>query len=308
MKHAFMIIAHDNWKQLSYLLSQIDDYKNDIYIHIDKKVKNAPIEEIKSFVKKSKIEIFQEYKVYWGSYELVLTELFLLKKATKINYDYYHLLSGMDMLIKPMRDFYMFFEENNGKEFVNYDTNQRLEEDKEIMRRVKLYHFFVNNRKKYKLKFLNCFFTLVSRTILGVEELLRINRLKNEKFKIKYGSQWFSITDSCARYLLNSEIKISQLFKRTKCADELFVQTIIYNSIFEKNLYNREYNDSLESNMRLIDLKKRGKNGSPYTWQKKDFDEIKESRCLIARKFNCNSDFEIVKLVSDYTNRKESKE
>ena len=40
-KHAYLIIAHNNWKQLSLLLSVLDDERNDIYIHIDKKSKNS---------------------------------------------------------------------------------------------------------------------------------------------------------------------------------------------------------------------------------------------------------------------------
>ena len=31
-KHAYLIIAHNNWKQLSLLLSVLDDERNDIYI------------------------------------------------------------------------------------------------------------------------------------------------------------------------------------------------------------------------------------------------------------------------------------
>ena len=37
-KHAYLIIAHNNWKQLSLLLSVLDDERNDIYIHIDNTV------------------------------------------------------------------------------------------------------------------------------------------------------------------------------------------------------------------------------------------------------------------------------
>ena len=30
-KHAYLIIAHNNWKQLSLLLSVLDDERNDIF-------------------------------------------------------------------------------------------------------------------------------------------------------------------------------------------------------------------------------------------------------------------------------------
>ena len=36
-KHAYLIIAHDNFYTLEKLIKSIDDSRNDIYIHIDKK-------------------------------------------------------------------------------------------------------------------------------------------------------------------------------------------------------------------------------------------------------------------------------
>ena len=36
-KHAYCIMAHNNWEQLQLLVSAIDDSRNDIYLHIDKK-------------------------------------------------------------------------------------------------------------------------------------------------------------------------------------------------------------------------------------------------------------------------------
>ena len=36
-RHAYLIIAHNKFNQLRELLSLIDDYRNDIYVHIDKR-------------------------------------------------------------------------------------------------------------------------------------------------------------------------------------------------------------------------------------------------------------------------------
>lgn len=297
MKHASLIIAHGNWKQLNVLLSQLDDYDNDMYIHIDAKVKNAPINEIKEKIKKSKVYIIQKYKVYWGSFELVKTEIELLKIATKKNYDYYHLFSGADMLIKSKEYIKDFFEQNKGLEFAHFDTDERLKKDKELYRRTACYHFFTNYRKRYKLKALNNFFTFLERCSLAIQILLGVNRTKKYNFRIKYGSQWFSITNELAKYIISKEDKINQVFNKTKCADELFVQTIIYNSKFKEKLYDKNFDDSCLANMRLIDIKNRGKDGSPYTWQIQDYNEINESKCLFARKFDMNKDKLIVEKI-----------
>ena len=122
MRHAYLIIAHSNWKQLQLLLRLLDSDRNDIYIHIDKKAKDVPVNELKISTKKSSVEIFRTYEVYWGSYELVQSELLLFEQAHKLHYDYYHLLSGADLPIKPQKDILRFFEEHNGYEFIHYDT------------------------------------------------------------------------------------------------------------------------------------------------------------------------------------------
>ena len=36
-KHAYLILAHKNWGQLKVLLSLLDNRRNDIFLHVDKK-------------------------------------------------------------------------------------------------------------------------------------------------------------------------------------------------------------------------------------------------------------------------------
>ena len=36
-KQAYLILAHKNWEQFRMLLTLIDDERNDIFLHIDKK-------------------------------------------------------------------------------------------------------------------------------------------------------------------------------------------------------------------------------------------------------------------------------
>lgn len=297
MKHAYLILAHNNWEQLKLLVSLLDDADNDIYIHIDKKAKAFPLDEIKASAKISRVEILQEYKIYWGSFEMVQAELLLFETAHWKKYDYYHLISGADLPIKQMEYIKEFFEKNNGKEFIHYDTDKRLREDKEIGRRTRLYHFLQNYRRRYKLKAVNEVFTFMERVFLVIQLVLKVNRNKKyPDFEIRYGSQWVSITDNLVSYILTQKEKINQMFRYTNCADELFIQSLVYNSEFRNKLYDDKFDNSVEANMRLIDWK-RGSNGNPYVWQASDIDEIKRSKCLFARKFSISSCMEIAKKV-----------
>lgn len=295
MQHAYLIIAHSNWKQLKMLIQLLDEENNAIFVHIDAKATDVPIDDLQNVVKKAQIKLFQKYKVYWGSFELVQTELFLFKQAHKEHYDYYHLLSGADLPIKTQKEIDDFFTRNRGFEFVQYDTDERLKNDKEIGRRTRLYHFLQNYRRRYKWRFLNSFFTLLERSSLVIQLLLKIDRTKkNPNIVVKYGSQWVSITDDLVEFILQNKNLIYNLFRYTNCADELFIQTLVFNSKFVNRLYDKDFDNDVRGNMRLIDIKERGSNGNPYTWRINDIGEIKKSECLFARKFDINTDADVI--------------
>ncbi|MCD8300544.1 MAG: beta-1,6-N-acetylglucosaminyltransferase [Clostridiales bacterium] len=280
------------------LLKSLDSPNTDIYVHIDKKAKDVPEADLVGSVNHSKIKIFSEFKVWWGSYEMVQAELFLFKRAHEKRYDYYHLLSGADLPIKKKEYIDSFFENNFGYEFIHYDTDERLKKDKELGRRTRVYHFLQNYRRRYNSIALNGFFTFLERCLILAQLILHVDRMKKyPDFKIRYGSQWVSITDDLVEYILENEKLIVNIFKYTNCADELFIQSLVYNSEFKERLYDQYFDDSFLANMRLIDMKNRGNNGNPYIWRINDWKEISESQCLFARKFDIREDAEIVERI-----------
>ena len=80
-----------------------------------------------------------------------------------------------------------------------------------------------------------------------------------------------------------------KIFKYSYCADELFVQTILYNSEFYKNVVSLK-NDDYMSIKRFIDWNR----GQPYTFKLEDFDLIMNSGCFFARKFSSKVDKNII--------------
>ena len=91
-KHAYLIIAHNEFYLLKQLIEVLDDVRNDLYIHVDKKVKNFDFEEIKRLVKQSQLYFTKRIKVAWGADSMVKCEYILLKEAFQRRYQYYHLL------------------------------------------------------------------------------------------------------------------------------------------------------------------------------------------------------------------------
>lgn len=290
MKHAFLIIAHNNWWQLKQLIQMLDDEDNDIYVHIDLKSNDFNLSEFVEITKKSKIQFYQKYKVYWGGYSQVQVEMFLFEAAHKIGYDYYHLISGADLPLKTNSEIHNFFEKNKGKQLIEYDE-EKLLYDPEISRRAKLYHYLQNYRRRFHQKWLNEVFTFIERVSLTLQIAFRVNRVKNLDWTIKYGSNWVSITDELVVVLLKHKEKIENIFSCTNCADELFVQTIAFNCGFWENIYRTPSGET--DNGRFIDWK-RGVNGNPYTFRLGDYNLLRSQSALFARKFSETVDKDVI--------------
>lgn len=296
MRHAFLIMAHTNWWQLKQLMKQLDHPDNDLFIHIDKKSKDFCQEDFAGVTQYSEVVFYREFDVFWGGFSQVETELFLFQEAFSVGYDYYHVMSGGDLLLKPMDEFHRFFEENRGKEFIEYLDNQ-LENDPEISRRTRLYHFLQNYRRRYKVQMFNEFFTFCERVSLVFQILFGVNRVENLDWEIKYGSNWVSITDSLVAEVLRQRDKIRQVFRYTNSGDELFIQTVAYNCGFRDKLYVNPKSGACD-NLRLVDWE-RGKNGNPYTFCKEDLEYLQSTKptTLIARKFSETVDKEIIEYI-----------
>ena len=67
-RHAYLIMCHNNFKILQMLLSAIDDDRNDIYVHVDKKAVDVPFEKIKKSVCRSNLTLVDRLDVNWGGF------------------------------------------------------------------------------------------------------------------------------------------------------------------------------------------------------------------------------------------------
>ena len=290
MRHAYMILAHSGWNQLERLLTLLDDPDNDVYVHIDRKAKDCPVDRLRAAAEHSRVALCSEFDVYWGCYVMVEAELLLLEQARQTGYDYYHLLSGADLPLKPQREIHAFFEQNRGREFVHFAPDAAREGNPGIVRRTRLYHPLQRFRRGFRQPVLNKMAVLVDRAQMAAQLCLGVDRMKKHPgLEIRYGSQWFSITDALAAHLLAQRSMIREVFRCTSCADELFVQTLVHNSEFRERLYHPVYDGSRLANQRYIDWSG-STNGSPHTFRMADFDAIVSSGCLFARKFSMDAD------------------
>lgn len=290
IKQAFLIMYHTDYYILERLLKQIDNEKFDIYLHIDKKVKDFDYEYTKSIVKKSNIYFVNRLNVNWSTYSQIKCELNLFKEAVKNNYSYYHLISGNDLLLKDSDYIYNFFDKCNKLEFVGYVDFDGINED--ILERVKYYHI-LNKNRRHKNKYIRLLSTKIYYKLVSYQKKIGVNRLKKIDLEIRKGSNWVSITNELVKYILSKEKEIRDVYKYSNCGDELFIQTLVYNSSFKDKIYN-EYNDEHKNIKRYIDWNR----GEPYTFTINDYDELVNSDCFFARKFSSVLDKEIIDKIS----------
>lgn len=78
LKHAYLVMAHNNFYVLETLLHLLDDERNTIYLHIDKKTKGVDTEALQKIPQKAKLYLVKRRKVNWGGFSQIQCELALL--------------------------------------------------------------------------------------------------------------------------------------------------------------------------------------------------------------------------------------
>jgi len=284
VRHAYLIMAHNEFDILEKLLRLLDDNRNDFYIHIDKNAPDFPFERFRSIPEKSRVYFTPRLDVRWADTSITECQLIMLKEAVPRGYRYYHLLSGVDLPLKSNDDIHAFFAEHDGKEFVHFCT----EEQTESMRfHVEYYHFRRLMRSK------NTLARAAGYALTGASRFfyrLGFRRRWELGVRLASGSNWCSISHALANYIVEMEEWIRDHFRLTCISDELYIQTLVENSAFHHRLYHSEKDDNYLANMRFIDWTR----GSPYVFRSEDFDALIASPFLFARKFSSKVDAEII--------------
>ena len=151
MKHAFLIIAHNELRILNILLNMLDDSRNDIYLHLDKKWK-LNLHDL-YFPQRANLFFVRRMDVRWGDISLIKLAFKLFRMAYENGpYMYYHLLSGVDLPIKSQDYIHEFFKKNYGKEFIGFAQGEENEID--CYNKVMKFHLF--SRHIHCIKYVSC--------------------------------------------------------------------------------------------------------------------------------------------------------
>lgn len=288
MRLAALLLVHQYPQQVAKLIDSLLDHQIDVFVHVDIRATET-FNKLKAVYSNNSKVVFvsKRYKVFWGSFNQVRATLELLKEAKKtFSYDYYSLLSGQDLPIKALKEFKTFLTENKGKEFLAWYKLPHYENHGVTggMDRMEYYWLDLNPKHKY-------FNARLTHLIRKTQDVLGAKR--KLAFELYSGSQWFTLSDAAVSYCLDHLYRNPSFLKRFKlsrCADEIFFQTLLLNSPLKENVVN----DSL----RYIDWKSGPE--YPKTLRSEDVPLfVNSSNKFFGRKFDEKTDPAVIeKLIS----------
>ncbi|GGH32148.1 glycosyl transferase [Sphingobacterium alkalisoli] len=274
MKHAYLIIAHHEFEVLQKLIEALDDERNDIYLHIDKKVSQLP------HVAAQKAKIFfvaDRIDVRWGHISQIECEYALFEMAyySPEKYTRFHLLSGTHLPLKNQDEIHACFADYEGKEVLSllytngYEINMKLER----------YHFLLRYFR-YGRPWLQKSANFLWHILLKLQYIFHIQKRKlNVTLK---ANNWVSLTPAAVAFILKRKTEVNQRFKWSLCGDEFFVPYLLEQDKKSFTLVGVEhmlYNEFIGSN--------------PRTLTSDDLDFLLQSDYLFARKFS-STDLQVV--------------
>lgn len=330
MKLAYVITAHKNAPQVMRLIDRLQFAGTAFVLHVSKTCEAGFYEAMQAATKnKNYTNVFfcnREDGTHnsFGIVKGIVNGLEYLIK-NNIMFDYVNIISGQDYPIKSNLYIHRFFEENKGKEFTEFfplfpkpgspeyenpvwGTDKQtyrvdrhhlkikgavrsvpeIESDRLVMHPLlKTIKIFLRESTQYR-----------KQGRLGIEaQLLFWSRVlpKRRKlpteFELYGGKTWWTVTNHCAAYIVKrhkADKTLRNFFKYTLIPDEMYFQTMLMDS---------PYRDKCENNyLRQIEWRVDDPT-HPATYKTEDFEILKNSQALYARKFDMDADSNILDLI-----------
>jgi hypothetical protein len=227
MSVAYLILAHDNPRHLSRLLSSLASPTSAFFVHIDKKSRCEFTHELSEDTVRFSTD---RYEVHWGDFSMVEATLSLMDQALHDprRFDRLVLLSGVDYPVRAASYVESVFELHREAEFISIVRMPSEAADKPLNRLTRFRPSPDESRIRWFIR----------------GTLRRARFIPRERdFKKALGAlapyagwQWWALTrDACehVQSFCASNPKIVSFFRNTHIPDEMFFQTIIGNSPYK---------------------------------------------------------------------------
>jgi hypothetical protein len=238
MKLAILILAHKNPKQLAHLVKSLSHSETAIFIHLDAKSNRNEFQtefDLQSVLPEYMI---QKIDIVYSSITYIEATLILMKEAISQGCNYFVLLSGLDMPLKPIQHIVDFFKTNQEKDYFDFTPIPYTKLGYQGRTRTDFYNFKVRNQMEtlfppkqiehqmsWKGKLLNYWLLIINRG-----KTLRTFPMGHQPY---YSSQWWNLSLESVNYIIDFIEKNPAYYKWYQKAlhpEEMFFQTILLNS------------------------------------------------------------------------------
>ena len=285
MRIAILVQCHKNPEQINKMLCAMQHPAITFFIHVDKK---ATIEkDLLSGENIIQLPDAQRIDVQWSKISQIDATLNLLEYARKNGeYDFFWLCSGQDFPIKSANQIVCWFEKHNENDFIELfpSRNTGLDYENNYDKRNAIYFpEWMLGREHWQRIIKRLYIEMTG----GYNRTFRFARRKPvDNMRFYYGSSWVCLTRRTLNWItdyLNFHPDYYSFFKNCNCPDESFFQTLVMNSPYS-NL-RMDYLHFVEwiagqHNPKLLTIE--------------DYQKLKESDKLMARKFDMKVDKSII--------------
>ncbi|MDQ3630422.1 MAG: beta-1,6-N-acetylglucosaminyltransferase [Actinomycetota bacterium] len=272
MRIAYVILAHQLPEQLVRLVRRLDTPSALFLVHINRRSDDAIYEAARAGLAGLENVVFlRRHKLYWAGFGHVRATIEGLDELYRrsAQFDYLALLTGQDYPIKPVSVIERTLTDSGGKSFMAYDRLPGGLADG--MERITYWHSRrIGVAKGWHLK-------------------LPIRRRFPQQLVPYGGSSYWWLTREAADYVrrfLADQPGYYRFFKHVDVPDEIFFHTILMNSPLRDSIVNDE--------LRHVDWTREP---LPAIFGLRDFEELRRSPKLLARKFDSSVDAEILDLI-----------
>lgn len=274
----YHILEYKEPERVARLVNRIQTDSDFIRVHIDMMIEKHRFKEWKKFIEmkcpQKNIEIVSEFRCKYGSFGQVDAILSAMRYYEDYNYDYFIDLTGDSYPLKPPEVIKKELSEKNCAfmEFFELPYNGWYQGG---LRRLNNRFYFIP-RRKYPYVWTFSFPRFKKGLPCGLKPYGGRGNLCLQKRHVSYILQFIEKNPS-----------VSKFFKRVWGPDEIFYQTILLNSPLSSSVINQctMYFDFSEGA------------SHPKNLTKSDLEALKRSGKFFARKFNLNTDKEILDII-----------
>jgi hypothetical protein len=281
MIHAILIVCHKVTSSLLHTVKEIESDPNTIgFIHVDEKISLEGFEFIGDI--SSVHMVHDRITVEWGGFSQIQATLLCMDYIiSNFRFDYFSIISGEDFIYRGISRLNDHLVKQIDTEFIGVTSLNGVSSFEEERFKFVYKSVFFNRSNSWR--------DIILRKIYrSAHHFGLLKNPNNQPFVRMYkGSNWFTVSYSCVKYVLEfvrSNPHYIDYFKNSYCCDEIFFQSIVYNSDFKyktSSFRNNCTDDNLMS-LRIVDWK----TGPifPKVFSYSDLMAIKSDRTFLVRK------------------------